>query len=195
VTITQVFLSSNDTLDGGDVQLGSDYAVPELAPGTFNQASQSVTIPATTLGPKFLIAVADAGGTESETDESNNTFAKKITIGSDLTIASITAPATAAAGVTIPVTVATKNVGGCTTPATTTRLYFSDNNTVEGGDPFQDIPVAALGPIERQTNAVFVTIPAGTAAGKRFLIALSDAGGAVAESKETNTKRRTITIQ
>jgi hypothetical protein len=194
-TLTRVFLSNNNSLDGGDVQLGSDYAVPGLAPGTFKQGSQSVTIPATSLGQKFLIAVADAAGTESETNEGNNTFAKKITIGPDLSISGFTAPATASAGATISVTVVTKNVGGCSTPATTTRLYFSNDNSVDGGDPFQNIAVAGLAPNDSQTNTVSVTIPAGTAPGKRFLIAVADAGGAVAESKEANTKKKAITIE
>ena len=62
-------------LDAGDALLGS-RAVPALTAGASNSASTLVTVPATMAGGAYyVIAQADAGGTEAEASETNNTKA------------------------------------------------------------------------------------------------------------------------
>ncbi len=79
-SITKFYLSSNSTLDTGDVLLGS-RTVPTLASTATNSGSTSVTIPAGTApGTWYLIAKADANSSIPETSESNNTKSRAITI-------------------------------------------------------------------------------------------------------------------
>ena len=196
-TATRIFLSNNNSLDAGDVQLGPDIPIPGLAAGATRLDSQNFTIPAgTTPGKKFIIALADAGLAQAETSETNNALAKPITIGPDLIISAFVAPATASPGNTISVTVTTKNNGGApVTVPTTTRLYFSTDSKVDAGDPFQSLAIGPLGVGNTQSHTVNVTIPAGTPLGGRFLLAVADSGGLVAEANEKNTKKKGITIQ
>ena len=196
-TTTKLFLSNNKVLDGGDVQLGTDIAVAGLAPGANQQDSRNVTIPANTApGKKFILAVADANGVQTESNEANNTRAKTITIGPDLVVSAIVAPTTSSPGATISVTITTKNVGGApVNVATTTRLYFSNNNSIDAGDPFQTLNIGPLAVNASQSHTVNVTIPPGTPLGKRFLIGEADAGKVVVEAVEKNTKNKAITIQ
>ena len=79
--------------------------------------------------------------------------------------------------------------------ATTTRLYFSNNNSIDAGDPFQTLNIGPLAVNASQSHTVNVTIPAGTPLGKRFLIGEADAGKVVVEAVEKNTKNKAITIQ
>jgi subtilase family serine protease len=77
---TAFYLSADTTLNGGDTLLGS-RAVPSLAGGATSSGTTTVTIPAgTTAGAYYLIWKADNGGVITETDETNNTKYKAITI-------------------------------------------------------------------------------------------------------------------
>src|SRR5439155_1455531 len=79
-SVTKFYLSSNSTLDTGDVLLGS-RAVSTLASTATNSGSTSVTIPSGTApGTWYLIAKADANSNIPETSESNNTKSRAITI-------------------------------------------------------------------------------------------------------------------
>ena len=72
-SLTRYYLSANTVLDVGDALLGS-RAVPGLSAGASDTASTLVTVPATTAGGAYyVIAQADAGGTEAEASEINNT--------------------------------------------------------------------------------------------------------------------------
>jgi subtilase family serine protease len=111
-------------------------------------------------------------------------------VGPDLTVSGLTSPATALAGTTISVTDTTKNAGGGSAGASTTRFYFSANFTFDAGDqPIGERPVPALGPAATDAVQSWVTIPAGTAPGLYYIIAVSDADNAVAETAETNNTR------
>jgi subtilase family serine protease len=77
---TAVYLSTNATWDGGDTLLNS-RAVPALAGGAYSTGPISITIPgATAPGTYYLIWKADNGSAVTETDETNNTKAKAITV-------------------------------------------------------------------------------------------------------------------
>ena len=69
---TRFYLSTNSSLDGADVILGS-RVVPPLAAGASNTGSTSLTVPAgTTTGSYFVIAQADTANVVLESTESNN---------------------------------------------------------------------------------------------------------------------------
>ena len=73
--VVRFYLSRDSVPDGGDRALG-DRAVGALAPGAQSSASTSLRIPAgTVVGQYHVIAVVDAGGTQTELDEANNIVA------------------------------------------------------------------------------------------------------------------------
>src|SRR5207237_976062 len=110
-SLTKFYLSTNSTLDTGDVLVGSRI-VPVLASTATNSGSTSVTIPSgTALGTWYLIAKADANSSIPETSESNNTKTTTIKIGPDLIISPHSTLFRSGAGSTVTVTETTKNQG------------------------------------------------------------------------------------
>ena len=187
-TTTRYYLSSDSTWDAGDLELGS-RAVPPLAAGATNTGSLSVTIPAgTATGSYYFIARADAGDATVEISEANNTTSSFLPIGPDLAVADLAAPA-GGAGQSMTLTDTTRNLGGGTATATTTRFYLSTNSTLDAGDALlgsRSIP--ALAPGATDTGSVTVTIPAGTATGYHYIIAMADGDEVLLEVSETNNR-------
>jgi subtilase family serine protease len=186
-TVTHIYLSSDGAIGASDILLGSRN-VPALAGGTSSSGPTSVTIPMGT-APKtwYMIAKADGEGVLTETSESNNTFAKTVYIGPDLIVSALSAPASAAAGQTISVGDTAKNNGADGAPETTTAFYISANSILDASDILigsRGVPALDAGAASSGTTAV--TVPAETAAGTWYIIAKADAGGAVAETWETN---------
>ena len=78
-----VYLSTNTTLDGSDVLLGSSHNHTNDLPGGGGSHSRSagVTIPSGTAGGAYYLLVqGDAGGSVAESNESNNVAAVPITV-------------------------------------------------------------------------------------------------------------------
>jgi subtilisin family serine protease/subtilase family serine protease len=195
-SLTQFYLSTNNTLESSDVLLGARQ-VPALAPGASNPGSLTVTIPGgTAAGTWYVIAKADGDGTVVETSETNNKSARSLLVGPDLDITAFSAPATAGAGQAIAVTDTTKNAGAAAADPSRTRFYLSANSTLEGSDTLigsRSVPALAAG--ASSSGSTTVTIPQGTTAGTWYLIANADGEGVVAEASETNNVySRTIKI-
>ncbi len=190
---TSFYLSTNFSLDSTDTFLGS-RSVPALAAGLTNAGSTTVTIPAETeMGTYYILVSADDTNAVLESAETNNVSYGVTKVGPDLTVSALTAPASAVAGATIPVTDTVKNAGGGSSGASTTRIYFSANFTFEASDqPLGDRTVLGVGPNATNAGSTSVTIPAGTAPGVYYLIAVSDADDAVAETTETNNTRSLV---
>ena len=197
-TTTRVYLSANASVDGGDQALLPVHAVPPLEGGASSTASLSVTIPASTpAGPHYLIAVADAANAADETAEWNNTRARTVAIGPDLTISAFNVPATAAAGQAVTVSDTVKNQGAAGAGSSATSFYLSLNATFDASDTLLEttrtVPALDAGASHSGTSSI--TIPAGTAVGSYYLIARADGTGAVPESSETNnTSGRPVRI-
>jgi len=190
---TSFYLSTNFSLDSTDTFLGS-RSVPALGPGLTNAGSTTFTIPAgTELGTYYILVSADDTNAVPESAETNNVSYGVTKVGPDLTVFGLTAPASTLAGATISVTDTVKNVGGGSSGASMTRIYFSANFTFDASDqPLGDRTVPALGPNATNAGSTSVTIPAGTAPGVYYLIAVSDPDGAVTETTETNNTRALI---
>ena len=186
-TTTYYLSTNNNVLDAADVVLGS-RAVPLLGPGASDTGSVTVTIPAgTPAGTQYLFAKADSADVVVENQEGNNTYARTIRIGPDLTIASLTAPATAGAGATITASDTTRNVGGGTAPASSTRYYLSTDSVVDAGDvALGSRAVPSLAPGASDSGSVTFMIPAATAGGLYYLLAKADGDNAIDEISETN---------
>ena len=195
-TTTRFYLSTNTVIDGADTPIGS-RSVAALDAGVTNSGSTTVTIPASTpAGTYYLVASADDDHAAVESNETNNTLARSISIGGDLVVTPFTVPATGGAGSAISVTDTTVNQGGGTVGPTTTRFYWSANSLLDAGDtPIGNRTVAALGAGLTSSGSTTVTIPASAPAGTSYIIAEADADDAVAETSEANnTVARSILI-
>jgi subtilisin family serine protease len=182
------YISPNVVLDAKATLVGG-RPVPALGPGDANTGTTTLTVPASTLaGSYFIIAAADGDSGVPESQEFNNTAARSIAIGPDLFVSGFAAPASAPAGATLSVfdTVTNQGVGGA--DATTTRFYLSANVLFDASDLLLAgaRPVPALAGGTASTGSSQVTIPAGTAPGNYFLLAVTDGDNVVRESSETN---------
>jgi subtilase family serine protease len=194
-TVTRIYFSANGSIEGTDMMWSR--SIPALGAGESSTGSTAITIPEGT-APRiwYLIAKADGEGILAETVETNNTFSRSITIGPDLAVTALTAPASAVGGQTISVGDTTANRGADGVGPTLTEFYLSANSSLDASDiPIGSRSVPALAAGQTSAGTAGVTIPLGTAAGTWRIIAKADAGGAVAEVWETNnTLSRSIII-
>jgi subtilisin family serine protease/uncharacterized membrane protein len=186
---TRFYLSANAGLDASDTLLDGSHSVPALAAGASHTSSTWLTIPASyTTGSFYLFAKADADNLVPETNESNNTSARMIQIGSDLVISSITIPTKGGAGLPLTISDTTTNQGAAATPPTQTRYYLSTNLSLDSSDtplsPARDVP--ALAPGQSSSGSVTVTLPANAPSGTLYILAQADGGNAAIETSETN---------
>jgi len=76
-SVVRFYVSTNLTLDAGDIPLVATRSVSSLAPGGSSAGSSTITIPSGTApGSYYLLAKTDADGTVDETVETNNTAAR-----------------------------------------------------------------------------------------------------------------------
>jgi subtilase family serine protease len=187
---TSFYLSTNFALDANDVFLGS-RSIPPLGANATSAASTPLVVPAgTATGTYCVIARTDANDEVVESNEGNNTTYGTTRVGPDLAVTGLTLPGSAAAGATISVTDTVKNSGGGSAGATTTRFYLSANFTFDAADVLiGSRTVPAIDPGAANTAPTSLTIPAQTAAGVYYIIAVADADGVVTETAETNNTR------
>jgi subtilisin family serine protease len=193
---TRFFLSANNGFEASDALIGS-RSVPALAVGAGSSGSTSVTIPqGTTVGTWYIVGLADAEGVVGEMSESNNIYARSISIGPDLDIVSLSAPTMATPGQTISVTDTTKNVGGGEAGATRTQIFLSVNGSLDASDILagsRNVPALAAG--ASSSGSTSIKIPETPATALWYIFAKADGEGAVTETSESNnTASRTIKI-
>jgi subtilisin family serine protease/subtilase family serine protease len=193
---TGFYLSVNSVLDATDVFLGA-RSLGALAPGVTSSTTTSLPLPAgTAAGEYYVVAKADWAGAVPEGDESNNTRLASLRIGPDLAVTALTAPSSAPAGGSLVVSDTTKNQGPEAVPITTTRFYLSTNSSLSADDVLLGgRTVGALAAGANEPGSTTLAVPAGTAPGSYYVIAVADGGGAVAEAVESNnTRSRSISI-
>ena len=96
------YLSVNSIVDSNDVLLTQVGPAPGLDPGVSSPGSTTVSIPSnTTAGTYYLIASADGDNSVLETNETNNSLPRFVSIGGDLVISSLTVPPQVGAGAVI----------------------------------------------------------------------------------------------
>ena len=159
-----------------------------------------MTIPAATpLSKRFLLANADNPGAIGETNENNNLKSKALTVGPDYVVSKLVVPTPITKGTNFTITEATKNNGGAAGIQTTTRIYLSaDKNLNVATDVLlgsRTIPGLNNGQASQANTTL--TMPASTASGTWFLIAVADAQGQLAEAVESNNRKvsKAITVQ
>src|SRR3954451_2308416 len=193
---TGIYLSVNNTFDG-DTALLPKISVPALAAGASASAAVAVTIPvATAPGEDFIIALADDRQVTPEGSERNNATACPLTVGPDLLISSIVAPASAVRGTAVVAAITVRNDGGATAAASVLRLHFSTDNVISADDTFVTVTVPSLVANTATTVNATITIPAAAAIGTRFFIGAADASSVVKESDEANNRlAKSIVVQ
>jgi subtilase family serine protease len=194
---TTTFYLSKDLVLGADDTLLGSRTVAALASGASDSGPTTLTIPAgTATGNYFIIANADGTGAVTESQENNNTKWASISIGPDLTVTALTASATGAAGGTMVVSDTVTNRGGGTAGASTVAYYLSTNLAVDAGDGLlgaRAVPDLAAGASNSATTTV--TVPAGTAAGVYYVLAVADSANAVVETSETNNVKASMAVR
>jgi len=195
------YLSTDSTLDGGDLLLGS-RTLTGLAAGASDTMVSTVTLPTgVTVGTYRVLVVADALAEVAERDETNNTGASGALAVTaflpDLTVTALTFPATGQTGRPLAITSTVRNVGPAAAGASTVRFYLSSDAALDSGDVLLGArAVGALAAGASSTAVTTVTIPANTSAPASYrVIAVADALGQVTETDETNnTLASTATV-
>jgi subtilase family serine protease len=194
---TALYLSPNTTWEASDIPLGMPRDIPALGAGAVSSGTTPVTLPASA-GPGrwYVIARADDLAQVTETLETNNVRYGSIDVGPDLTLQSVSAVNSVAAGASLTVTDTVLNYGIQTAPASTNRYYLSLNATLDAGDiPLsgqRDVP--ALGQNGSSTGSITLQIPTGLS-GTYYFFAVADGNGVISEASETNNSRwRLLTI-
>jgi subtilase family serine protease len=170
--------------------------VSALAAGASETASTTVTIPSTaTTGNYNILAVADGAGVVGEAQENNNTRATPVQLGGDLALMAVSAPTAGAAGTSIQVTDTTRNQGSSAIGASTTGFYLSvdiffDPSDVALGS--RSVPDLAAGAASTATTTV--GLPASTAPGTYYLLAVADAPNVLVETAEWNNVKGTSIV-
>jgi subtilase family serine protease len=133
--------------------------------------------------------VISAENTLGESGDSNEATAVP-RIPSDLSLPVFTTPALGGAGTTVAVSITTSNSGPGVAQASVSRIYLSADATLEATDtPLVDVAVPELNPGAASALSLSVLVPAGTTAGRYYLIAAADADDQLAESNEGNNRQ------
>jgi subtilase family serine protease len=190
-----IYLSTDTNIELSDRRIA--YCSAEsLDAGYALNCSGNVTIPATvTPGTYWVGAIADDGGTVTESNESNNDLAASNSTaieGSgptqpDLVMTEVTAPATGNIGAQIAVTSRTENLGGVAAGAFEVGIYLSTNDIISSLDRRIAFCSAESLDVGSALNCSGdVTIPADVTPGTYWIGALADDQGTVEESDESN---------
>ncbi|MCY2955084.1 MAG: hypothetical protein NTU53_24415 [Planctomycetota bacterium] len=191
-----LYLSNDQTFSGDDTHVSTLLIADQtpLAGGAQYTATQTVTIPRTGTGDRYLLLVIDGSYMQGESNETNNVAAVPITLTSpQLTVTSATAPAQASLSETISVSWTVGNSGnGVAAADLYDTIYLSRSNVLDGSAVFvgyQSItdqsPLAAGG---TYTVSRTITIPqVGT--GAWYLLFAADGYDYQPESNETDNTR------
>jgi hypothetical protein len=131
-------------------------------------------------------------GTESATEKPAATAKMMAPMALyDLTVLSVSAPASAARNATINVVHTTKNVGTALAPSSTSKFHLCTNNVACGLINSQSVPGLAAGASKTLTNSSF-TIPAGQPLGTNYIVVVCATN--LADNKSNNTNSTVIVI-
>jgi subtilase family serine protease len=150
------------------------------------------------VGTYYVFAKADADNGVIETTETNNTSSRSVKIGPNLTVSTLTASASSVAtGAVVTMTDKVTNDGGGDAGASKTRFYLSVNTSLDASDiAFTPARmVGGLAPGAFSQGSTPLTIPAGTAPARYYILAKADGDESVTETSETNNVlSRSITV-
>ena len=114
----------------------------------------------------------------------------------DLSVSVVAAPSAAAAGSSVTITDTTRNQGTAPAPPSETGFYLSANPSWDSGDVFLGSrAVSALASGATQPGSSTLVIPASTASGSYYVIAIADWHDDIAETQEGNNRRASAAMK
>lgn len=195
------FYFSNDSIiNSSDTLLATVDITTVPATTNLGYMSVQVTIPAgAMLGTRYVGAIADSMNAVVENDESDNDYSALVSIvgAPDLTVTLLTVtPTTSTAGGEIEVSYTVTNSGASPCGEFTTRLYFSDDPTINDADTklAHDRKTTLAAGATTGTVVAMLNLPATALAGSRYIGAIADPSNTVAEADEMNNSRATAII-
>ena len=185
---SRLLFSTTPTLDASAIVVGT-RAIPALGPGEVSSGTITFTLPAGHAGVRYLVARADSSNAVTESNEFNNSSARKsITIGADL-IVTLDVPGSVAnstAGATVTVTDFTRSDNSAPAGPSTTKFYLVTGTTLDASAVLLGSrAIPALGASTTNTGSTTLTLPA-SASGTFRIIAKADADNTVVEANEAN---------
>jgi subtilase family serine protease len=205
-----VYVSDDQVLDGSDTLIGQyvyNRNTPLAGEDSYTN-TQTVSIPNTQLGNRYLLFVTDYGSglfgaysNQGETNESNNIKAVPISLSApDLLVSSITATAaqtTVVSGQPVELVWTIKNQGAAEANGTwTDNIYLSDDSNI-GNDRFIGSfdftgKVAAGQSIERRQT---ITLPIDIATSNYRFVVITDSGSRIPEGINNEANNTAIDDQ
>ncbi len=185
---TRFYVSANTSLEPTDTVLTTVQSVPPLAPSVTSSASITLEIPSTLMpGSHYVIAKADGDDVLFESSESNNTYARRFSVGPDLLLSTFTLPATATPGSPVDASYAVRNQGADGAAASVVAFYWSTNSSLDANDTLlASTNIGALAPNATQTGQMPVVIPSDATLGTYFIFAKADSANTIDEASESN---------
>ena len=181
---------SKDAVPSPDDYLVTLVDAGSVPGGTEKMLTGSVIVPPSVpSGTYYLTAFADPADLSYETDENNNGAAAAgtydvIASGTDLQVGALTA---SVAGGNLTYSVAVKNDGNIAAAAFGTGIYLWSGETA---NRFENrVALVSTGPIAAGDEVVLtgtVAVPSTVPARSYFVVAMSDAASAIAETDESN---------
>jgi subtilase family serine protease len=172
-----IYLSADNVITSSDIFIGYRY-VSGLTPGASSTADTTITIPTTApAGTYYIGVIADYNNVVKESDETNNGLAgNQIAIlGPDLTMTTVSGPASAARGGTITVSDTATNIGGSSASPFYVGIYLSADAVITESDMllgYRNVP--GLAPGASNTGTTSVSIPSSIAPGTYYIGAIAD---------------------
>lgn len=189
----RVYLSRDQVFDSNDLFIASVDHSTALAPTDTYTQNLNVNLPQGAAGPYYVFVLTDRSNRVLETNEDNNDAYNPtiLTINlapqSDLSVNTVSGPATANVGQSVPFNVVVQNNAAVAiTQSFLTRLYLSTDNVFDNSDilfaTINDGNVPASGTSNKNINAAIPPVTPGN----YYVIARTDARNTVRETDENN---------
>jgi hypothetical protein len=191
-SLTRYFWSTDTSYNPWtDVLIGA-RTVTSLFPGVSDPTSGTtdtvVTIPTTaTNGNYYILVVANASGTVTESSGANNVSAIRVSIAADLVVLSLTVSGCASPSASISVSDLTWNRGPNVAPASSMRFYWSPDARLDAGDGLvAQRSVRSLAASQTEAASTWVTVPWFATQGTYYVFAVANADRNVIETSVDN---------
>lgn len=189
--VFNVYLSTNDNIETTDTLLSTQsYNWNFAALGSVTVNMVPVTIPSNTPPGNYYLGVIYDSATDgnSANNDTDGWDAVAITVTKpDLDVTAFSVPASARPGDTITASNTVQNIGTAAAGSFRLGIYFSSDSTCNTSDTLiGSRTIASLSAGASSAANTSATIPSGAAIGTRYVCAVADDLGAVAESNESN---------
>jgi hypothetical protein len=194
----RVYLSTNDNVETTDTLLATQYYDWDFGGlGSVRVNMGGITIPSNTPPGNYYLGVIYDSSTDGNpaNNDTDGWDAVAITVTKpDLDVTVFTAPSSVQPGESITVPNTVQNIGNASSGDFRVGIYFSSDSTCNTSDTLlASRAVGSLGPGGSSAANTMVTVPVGAGLGTRYLCAIADDLGQVAETSESNNSE-TVSI-